>query len=163
MTNAILSEAVKSPCNECDWHLAGESKMCKKCEKCKKRIAYNGFIDDGLPDNIEDVEFEIPLSATPQAEEPTHSSRIDWKVVETEYIKLVVVRRKMMAELAQQFNMHIKTLYRYRSEHNWPKIKVFECEIKKCHNPAEIKGKCKKCYQRIWMREKKAKGDLCKV
>lgn len=159
MTNAILSEAVKSPCNECDWHLAGNSKICKKCAKCKKRIAYDDFIGDSLPNNIEDVEFEMPLPAVPKAEEQTEpaSFGIDWSAVKAEYIKSVIVRKKTMAELAQQFGMHIKTLYRNRSKRKWPKIKVFECETKKCHNPAEIKDKCKKCYQRIWMREKKKK------
>jgi len=156
----IESEAIKSPCNECDWHLAGESKICKKCEKCEKRIAYNNFIDE-LYGKIETEPDEPPLEVVPKAkeqEEASTSSRIDWEAVKAEYVKSVVEKKKTIAGLAQQFGMHIKTLYRYRGEHNWPKIKVFECKTKKCINPAEIKDRCKKCYQRIWMREKKLKN-----
>jgi len=162
MNNNLLSEAIKSPCNECHWHLAGNSKMCERCAECQKRIDYDNFISDSLPSYAMDIELGRPITATQLAErrrEPVPFSGIDWGAVEAEYIKSVVEKKKTMAELAQQFGMHIKTLYRYRDKDNWPKIKIFECNEKKCRNPAEIKGKCKKCYQRIWMREKKKAED----
>jgi len=153
MLTSLLSEAVKSPCSECDWHLEGNSKNCEKCEGCERRIAYYNFIDDGTSGGIMEVEFEIPLSIKKQ--EPVSFYGIDWAAIEAEYIESVVERKKSVAWLAQYFDISVKTLYEHRSKHGWPKIKVLKCKTNGCNNPAEVKGDCKKCYQRAWMRNKR--------
>jgi hypothetical protein len=45
---------MRSPCRDCDHHLAGRSKECRRCRDCKRRIA---ALDDDAP---------IPLAGSDQ-------------------------------------------------------------------------------------------------
>lgn len=158
-------DAVKAPCNECDYHKTGESKDCTLCRKCEKRIAYNDFIDERM-DNVHpsfNGEWLILSTDKVTVQKPVKEVPldiivvipvIDWDLIKSEYIKLVVPKKMTIEVFVKKFNVSHKTLYLRRKKGNWPEIKPPKCKNKKCIRPAEIKGECKKCYQRQWMRNK---------
>lgn len=177
-------DAVKAPCNECDYHKSGESKDCALCRKCEKRIAYNDFIDERMNNNHPSFSCELLTISTdrfkikgkgkavqisvkeislPDNHLNAVVAIVNWDLIKSEYIKSVVPKKMTIEVFVKKFNISHKTLYLRRKKGNWPEIKPPKCKNKKCIRPAEIKGKCKKCYQRVYMRKqttlKKRKGE----
>lgn len=178
--------AVQSPCNECNHHKAGLAKCCDKCENCKKRIAYNDFID-GIMDGPDPSMFEKgqhliisknryenknSLLLPPQDDtiEPKkinlkqigRPEKIDWADLKREYIKKVVPKKMKLKELAEIFGVTVRHLRRKRKSENWPERKNPECDEKNCHGVVIAKDKCSRCYHRILYQKKKKRITLQK-
>jgi len=176
--------AVKSPCLECDWHLAGESKHRTKCKECSKRIEYNDYIDSimgsttqpttdlfekdwliiptnkyrqsGGVDSVDNTEISFEgINNNGDADcKTTPTGTIDWAAVKKKYVELVVPKKMGIGELAKHFGINIESIRRQRYKDDWPKILeiITFCN---CGEIAVAKGKCKRCYQRDYMREHK--------
>ena len=174
--NYLQLNAVRSPCEECDHHKQGLTKRCNKCRTCKNRIAYNDYVDsimDGTQASMFEQSRPLIISTAkykektpepkkePEREKPTpKASRlgrpisIDWEDVKREYIKKVVPKKMTMAGLAKIFDINAKNLQRKRKSEGWPDKKATECNTEGCKAISWCKGKCKKCYQRKYMRQR---------
>ena len=181
--NYLQLDVVRSPCEECDHHKQGLSKDCKKCRTCKERIAYNDYVD-GVMDATqasmfeqgkwliistarykkkekkrggasvaipEKREIEMPLPKVFRLGRPIS---IDWEDVKREYIKKVVPKKITMSDLAKIFGISAKHLRWRRKFEGWPDKKSPVCSEKGCDNIAWCKGKCRRCYQRNYMKQR---------
>lgn len=134
MTTSLQLNAVRSPCNECDHHKSELSKCCEKCENCKKRIAYNDFVDgimDGAgfehgqhliisKDRYKKKDVKLNTKSLP--EKPSRflgrPDKIDWDDLKREYIKKVVPKQMKLKELAKIFGITVRHLRRKRKAEN---------------------------------------------
>lgn len=183
--NYLQLNAVRSPCEECDHHKQGFTKHCDKCRTCKARVAYNDYVD-GIMNATQLSMFEqskpLIISIAKYKEKTSESEkelkekpaskafrlgapiRIDWEDVKREYIKKVVPKKIMMSDLAKIFGISAKHLRRKRKLEGWPDKKAPACSEEGCDTISWCKGKCRRCYQRIYMRQRSkiAKGDFRK-
>lgn len=173
--NYLQLNAVRSPCEECDHHKQGFTKHCEKCRTCKARIAYNNYID-GIMDATQPSMFEqgkpLIISTAKYKEkepEPEKESEkksatkifrlgrpisIDWEDVKREYIKKVVPKKITISDLAKIFGISAKHLRWKKRAEGWPDKKSPVCNEKDCDIVSWCKGKCKRHYQRIYMRKR---------
>jgi len=84
------------------------------------------------------------------------TDKVDWDDVKREYIKKVVPKKMTLRVLAKIFSISTEHLRRKRIAENWPERKNLICDEEKCSNVSCIKEKCKKCYQRNYMRKRAA-------
>ena len=175
-SNYLQLNAVRSPCEECDHHKQGFTKHCEKCRICEARIAYNDYID-GVMDATQASMFEqgkwliISTAKYKQKSEPEKEPekkkvtapkvfrlgrpiKIDWEDVKREYIKKVVPKKIMMSDLAKIFGINAKHLRWRRKFEGWPDKKAPICNEKDCDTISWCKGKCRRCYQRVYMRKR---------
>lgn len=185
--NYLQLNAVRSPCEECDHHRQGFTKHCDKCQTCKERIAYNDYVD-GVMNATQFSMFEQskPLIIStdkykekkqPESEKEPEKKRsaskifrlgrptkIDWEDVKREYIKKVVPKKITMSDLAKIFGINAKHLRRKSKLEGWPDKESPICNEEGCNAISWCKGKCRRCYQRCYMRERSkiAKKDFRK-
>jgi len=184
--NYLQLNAVRSPCEECDHHKAGLSKDCDLCLKCKKRTDYSNFVDDimsGAQSSMFEQAAPLIIDADkykkkPIIEKPVIEKRLpkkkqtkkyipivhylggpikfDWEDIRREYDKKITTGKMTLIAFAKIFGISIAHLRRKRTIEKWPKKIKTKCNGKRCSNMATIKGKCKRCYQRVYMRRQTA-------
>ena len=176
--NYLQLNAVRSPCETCDHHKQGFTKACHKCRICKPRIAYNDYVD-GIMDATQFSMFEaakpliISTAKYKEKEKPPEPekepekkksaskvfrlgrpAKIDWEDVKREYIKKVVPKKITMSDLAKIFGINAKHLRQKSKLEGWPDKKAPVCDEKNCDTISWCKGKCKRHYQRAYMRKR---------